>query len=223
MTCRKQLSAAFWATVMMVVALVGAFGAARAAAEEAPADIVLRNARNQVLVLHEGRWVELHEWLIAEQDLAFDPTWGASVSDTVFEKLVHGAAIDADEAREHVYDILHEKISRIEERYTLTALQKQKLYAAGKGDIARLFDRAEEARCRFQSHVVHNLPGLREAIQKMSSESVYLRPKLRNGPFGDESLFTKTLNTTLTEDQIAAFKKWLRDRPVVVTRSWELK
>ncbi|MGE5191319.1 MAG: hypothetical protein ACM3U2_02385, partial [Deltaproteobacteria bacterium] len=116
-----------------------------------------------------------------------------------------------------------EDVDELTGNYGLTAAQKQKLQLAGRGDIKRMFDRIEDSRRRLQAQVVQDIEGVQRLCVQMSQESSALRAGIRKGPFGEGSLFAKTLKSALTAEQIAGYEKRKRDHPVVVTHSWDLR
>jgi hypothetical protein len=71
----------------------------------------------------------------------------------------------------------------------LTELQRAKLQIAGKGDIKRFFDRAEEGRREFKLNKVEPRDAV-AALRRLKP----LSDAYDDGPFGDGSLFAKTLD-----------------------------
>jgi hypothetical protein len=117
--------------------------------------------------------------------------------------------------------LLEQVIVASGEWYGLTTAQRQKLHLAGRGDIQRLFDQVEESRQRLQSQVIHDVAGLRKLEEDFATASADLRAGIKQ-PFGNGSLFSKTLKSTLTTKQIAAYEEWKRNAPAVVRRHWDL-
>jgi hypothetical protein len=111
------------------------------------------------------------------------------------------------------------------ETYGLTAGQKQKLTLAGRGDIKRQFDRIDELKQKVRSMSVDaaNFQKLVDLQNSLLQDASAWRAKLKAGQFREETLFAKTLRKILTAEQIARHAQWVREHPVVVTRSWDLR
>jgi hypothetical protein len=86
----------------------------------------------------------------------------------------------------------------------ITDTQKKKLKLAGRGDIKRFFDRVEEVKRKFQT--------LNDPNANIWQEIQPLQVEVNAGLFGDDSLYTKTIRNTLTEDQTARYESLLRQR-----------
>jgi hypothetical protein len=71
----------------------------------------------------------------------------------------------------------------------LTDSQRAKLRLAGRGDIKRFFDAVEDKRREFERDR-HSLRTGLEALRRLEP----LSQVFNEGPFGDGSLFAKTLN-----------------------------
>ena len=90
--------------------------------------------------------------------------------------------------RRHLDDILRARIEAAARGHKLTDPQRAKLRIAGRGDIKRFFDQVEEKRSAFEADRRNINTGL-AALRRLDSLSeIY-----RRGPFGDGSLFAKTL------------------------------
>jgi hypothetical protein len=99
----------------------------------------------------------------------------------------------------HLEEILDAKIllADLEPKLTLTVEQRAKLRVAGRGDIKRFFDQVEDRRREFEMDRQNFKNGL-AALRRLDSLSrVY-----QAGPFGDGSLFAKTLHR-ISDDQKA--------------------
>ena len=179
------------------------------------------------VTLRDQRWVALQESLAAKEGLpeelaAVEDGWPVRISDAAFDLHVFGRTENAAlSMKKDLHSRLGHFVDDLTDRYGLTSVQKQKIYLAGRGDIHRLLACAEDLRLLLRSDVIHN-DDLAELNWKFERELNTLRPKLRN-PFGRGSLIAKTLNNTLTSDQIAAYEKWKHNSIVPVTRNWDLK
>lgn len=88
----------------------------------------------------------------------------------------------------HLDEILEAKVGVAGKEHKLTDRQRAKLKLAGRGDIKRFFDRVEENRIDFEAQ--------RQTYRTGRAALLGLDPLLqvyREGPFGDGSLFAKTL------------------------------
>ncbi len=131
----------------------------------------------------------------AEEEIQAPRRRAFVISDQDFERLVYGSD-GADQARKRIESDLAQEVHQIDQMYRLTPDQKKKLYLAGRGDIKRLFDRAEQAReMHHRANGNFNRIILREFRPLPSQVHLDL--------FGKESIFTKTLKTTLTSEQRA--------------------
>jgi hypothetical protein len=95
----------------------------------------------------------------------------------------------------HLDEILEAKVGVAGKEHKLTDRQRAKLKLAGRGDIKRFFDRVEENRIDFEVQ--------RQTYRTGRAALLRLDPLLqvyREGPFGDGSLFAKTLRR-INDDQ----------------------
>jgi hypothetical protein len=103
--------------------------------------------------------------------------------------------------------VLAEQIEEVERSCPLAAAQKKKLELAGKGDVKRFLDRVYALGKRQESALADP-----EEATALLREIEALEVRLRNGLFGQDSLFSKTLARALTEDQLAKYQSDLRER-----------
>ncbi len=105
-----------------------------------------------------------------------------------FDRWLFADERSEEERRRHLDDILLARIDAATRGHRLTDPQRAKLRIAGKGDIKRFFDQVEEKRSAFEINRRNVNAGL-AALRRLDSLSeIY-----RRGPFGDGSLFAKTL------------------------------
>ena len=90
--------------------------------------------------------------------------------------------------RRRLEDVLDAKIEATGRMGELTERQRAKLRLAGRGDIKRFFDRVEDRRREFETARQHWQTGF-AALQRLGDLSIIYQ----EGPFGDGSLFAKTL------------------------------
>jgi len=107
----------------------------------------------------------------------------------------------------------------------LSAVQMQKLLLAGRGDIKRQFERIGEMKEKVRTVSVDsaNLEKLVDLQTTLVQQAALWRTGLSAWQFGDDTLFAKARKRILTPEQIARHAQWVRDHPVVVTRSWDLR
>jgi hypothetical protein len=92
------------------------------------------------------------------------------------------------ERQGHLEAILQSTIERAARAHRLTEAQRAKLRLAGRGDIKRFFDQVEERRSAFEIDRRSFRTG-HAALQRLGDLSqIY-----HEGPFGNGSLFVKTL------------------------------
>jgi hypothetical protein len=102
-----------------------------------------------------------------------------------------------EERQGHLEAILQSKVELAIRAHRLTEAQRAKLRLAGRGDIKRFFDRVEERRSAFEIDRRDFKTGW-AALQRLGDLSqIY-----HEGPFGDGSLFAKTLHR-INEDRRA--------------------
>jgi hypothetical protein len=130
-----------------------------------------------------------------EEDTSTAPE--QTISDSVFAHWVFGME-DARDARRRLKEVLGTRVEEAETTYGITPAQRRKLELAGKGDIQRFFDhvaakREELDRLGADEHKTRRF---------VLTELIPLRGKIRQGPFGEGSLFAKTLNKMLNDRQL---------------------
>lgn len=125
---------------------------------------------------------------------------GFRYSDKDFNLLVFGNRETADEMLSRLEAILRIKIEAIDRVCDLDDSQKAKLRLAGHGSIQRCLDRVEELRTRYRSATDYSI------ARELNVDATPLRFLLTFGPFGDRSLFGKTLRKTLSAEQAAKYE-----------------
>jgi hypothetical protein len=121
------------------------------------------------------------------------------VSEATFDAWVFGNDYGGAELRARFARILRHRADAAAERCTLTAAQREKLQLAGRGDMARFFERLSALRIGFLAVKDDEQKRMEFFDQKV----VPLEAIIENGPFGTESLFAKTLATIVTPVQAA--------------------
>ena len=134
------------------------------------------------------------------------------ITEEDFDANLIGRRTDAlDRARQRMREAVQHEIAIIDQRCSLSAEQKSKLQLAGRGDVARCFERLAELR---QKATVAPLTRIEYSNLWDSVEPV--RWAMSNGWFNESSLFWKTLQRTLTAEQLAAFHKLERERAMKI-------
>jgi hypothetical protein len=85
----------------------------------------------------------------------------------------------------------------------LTAVQKEKLDLAGRGDITRLFQRIEDQKRAFQFVKYNDID--EAVIKRMSRETALLRLMLSSELVDEGAIFAKTMSGVLTVEQASKY------------------
>jgi hypothetical protein len=110
-----------------------------------------------------------------------------------FDRWAFGVGTERE--RLHKLDrLLFRTVENVAWQNTMTGRERAKLTLAGRGDVKRLLDRIEAERPEFEEARM-NLATGRQAILRLKPLSV----EVEKGPFGDDSLFAKTLRKILRE------------------------
>ena len=115
-----------------------------------------------------------------------------------FDDLMFGGGREAD-LRSRLLALLEQRVKELEQSFSLTNVQRQKLRLAGRGDIKRIFDEIAEERRQFD-HV--SVGGDEVDLKAFLSEITPLRARLSTGLFDTQSLFSKTFKKMYEEKQL---------------------
>jgi hypothetical protein len=123
-----------------------------------------------------------------------------------------GTTFDPAVKRQLLTALLARKVSDVERVCELTADQRKKLELAGRGDLYRLFEQIEDLRLRCQAVCEHDqeqnaMTLLLEWGKSVLREIQPLKAALGTGPFGERSLFAKTLAGMISPGQLAEFRR----------------
>ncbi|MBI5759546.1 MAG: hypothetical protein HZA46_13590 [Planctomycetales bacterium] len=110
------------------------------------------------------------------------------------------------DVREFMESVLFYKMSTIDDRCSLTELQRKKLNLAGRGDIFRWQSRVCELRKKCTSMTMD-----RQQYTELMPELQSLRYFPQFGQDGETSLFRKTLRTALTDEQQTRYRRLERE------------
>jgi hypothetical protein len=105
-----------------------------------------------------------------------------------FDRWLFGDGVAEVARREHLNSLIWKKVESVSKKQALTASQESKLWLAGHGDIKRFFDRVEASRREFE--VARK--NFKVGFHFLSSLDPLCR-EYEVGPFGNDSLFAKTL------------------------------
>lgn len=128
-------------------------------------------------------------------------------SEENFDQWVFGNSRNAAVGRVRLDSQLTLKVEEVERVCGMTEIQKKKLRLAGRGDVKRFLDRVEEKRKKFQS-----VKNDQNKFQEFYQELQPLMLVAQMGPYGEGSIFAKTLRKTLDESQSARYETALRDK-----------
>ncbi|MSR58158.1 MAG: hypothetical protein EXS05_10835 [Planctomycetaceae bacterium] len=109
---------------------------------------------------------------------------------------------DAEATRRRFEALLRSRVDAAAQAGNLTEGQKEKLELAGRGDMRRFHERVEVLRLRFKS-IRHDI----NAVQAFLQEIQPLQLAANGDPFGQGSLYARTLRRTLTADQAAEYAR----------------
>ncbi len=141
----------------------------------------------------------------AVEELVAQPAF--MFADENFDQWLYRDLQNSAGARSRLDALLVVRLEDVVQACRLTEVQRQKLQLAGRGDIKRFFDRVEELRRKFQL-VKTDQNRIGEILQEIQP----LQVNFQTGPFGDASIFAKTLNTTLTSEQREGYESAGRER-----------
>lgn len=130
----------------------------------------------------------------------------AFLTDDQFDQQIFGRLESVESARARISRVVSARINEIDREYRLTEAQKEKLSLAGQGDLKRLFDRVEDLRTKYRQAKYE-----RVAAIKCLQEARRLRAELATMPGPVDSLLSKTIATTITEEQKARHDDLLRE------------
>lgn len=129
----------------------------------------------------------------------------ATFDQWVFGNSLHGA--NASAARVQIDKSLDLQIASVNGVCPISQAQQKKLRLAGRGDVKRFFDQVEEKRARFD--LVKND---QNKFGQFYQEIVPLQAMLNAGLFREGSLFFKTLQSTLSDEQAARYATLQEER-----------
>ena len=127
-------------------------------------------------------------------------------ADENFDQWVFGGR-NASAAKSRMDSLLTMKIEEVEKTCGINEAQKAKLRLAGRGDVKRFFDRVEDKRKKFQA-VKNDQNKVNEIFQEIQP----LQVTLAQGPFGEGSIFLKSLKRSLDPGQSEKYERVEREK-----------
>jgi hypothetical protein len=131
------------------------------------------------------------------------------INNQQFDQWVFGniGTANAGVARNKLDSLLTLNVEDLERTCGLSPVQKKKLMVAGRGDIKRFFDRVDDLRKRFDKvKNDQNVFGL------MWQDIQVLQAEFQAGVFAADSIFTKAVRSTLSQEQVVKHEQVVRDR-----------
>jgi hypothetical protein len=124
-----------------------------------------------------------------------------------FDRWIFGNVGNSGTARDRLESLLMLSVGEVDRSCRLTEVQKKRLILAGRGDIKHFLDRLADARKVFDElrHDQNN-------INVIHLETIPLANSLRTGLFGNDSIFAKSIFSTLETDQAESYHKFLDER-----------
>jgi hypothetical protein len=105
-------------------------------------------------------------------------------------------ALEVEPLRQRLNRELTRRVSQTAKEFDLADAQKAKLLLAGRGDVKRACDRSEAIQARLRRAADN-----RDELIGVQIEALEFENFLQGGVFGGESLFTKTMAITVTQEQ----------------------
>jgi hypothetical protein len=130
-------------------------------------------------------------------------------TDEHFDQWVFGNGRNSSAFRASVDSLLAMQVDEIDRACGLTDAQKAKLRLAGRGDLKRIFDTYDEKKKRFQA-----TNGDQNRINEIFQDIQPLQLMITAGPFGEGSIFAKSIAKTLGPAQAERFEKIAREKRI---------
>jgi hypothetical protein len=146
--------------------------------------------------------------LEAEDVVVPQPVRMAVLNDNIIDQwLFNGVNNVNNSSRSRFESLLKLQVADVGRTCGASEAQQKKLELAGRGDIKRFFDSIEEVKRKHTP-----LKNDAVVINQVNQEIQPLRLSVSSGPFGESSLFAKTLRKILTEEQAARYAAEVRER-----------
>jgi hypothetical protein len=157
------------------------------------------------LVLATGSKALAQDFEVEEENVVVENAF--ELHESNFDRWIFGNTGKAASAREQLESLLMLRIGEVERSCSLNESQKKMLLLAGRGDIKHFLNRLAEAR-RVFDQLRHD----QKNINTIYQETVPLAATLRIGLFGNDSIFAKTIMSTLEVEQAERYQNFLQQR-----------
>jgi hypothetical protein len=145
---------------------------------------------------------------LEEVEIVPQPIRAAVLHDnTIDQWLFNGVNNPNTGSRSRLESLLKLQVADVGRTCGTTEAQQKKLELAGRGDIKRLVDSIEEVK-RKHTPLKNDAVVINQVFQEIQP----LRLSVSSGPFGEGSLFAKTLRKILSEEQAARYAAAVRER-----------
>jgi hypothetical protein len=156
--------------------------------------------------------VQQRTYMLSEQQ--FDQILFRVITVEMVEGQKRAIVSSSKPARGQMETALTSEVERIARDCSLTETQKKKLQLAGRGDIARFLDEVAELRRKYTAVAMNEQQYIEVSTRlqglSVTSHCLVLR---------ENSIFRKTLRTTLNEEQLAKYQLLERERKASVVDS----
>lgn len=132
---------------------------------------------------------------------------GFELHENNFESWIYGNVTNGESGRDRLESLLALHLVQVEQSCSLSEAQKKKLMMAGRGDLKHFLDRVAEARKVFEL-----LRRDQNRMGEINQETQPLAATFNAGLFSQDSLFGKTLGTTLNTEQANHYQESIRER-----------
>ena len=126
----------------------------------------------------------------------------AVYTDENFDQWVFGNGRNYTSFRASVDSLLAMQIEELDRACGLTDAQRAKLMLAGRGDLKRILDAYDDKKKRFRA-----TGGDQNRINEIFQDIQPLQQAIAAGPFGEGSIFAKSIGKTLDPAQAERFEK----------------
>jgi hypothetical protein len=126
----------------------------------------------------------------------------AVYTDENFDQWVFGNGRNYTSFRASVDSLLAMQIEELDRACGLTDAQRAKLMLAGRGDLKRILDAYDDKKKRFRA-----TGGDQNRINEIFQDIQPLQQAIAAGPFGESSIFAKSIGKTLDPVQAERFEK----------------
>ncbi|HWE40087.1 MAG TPA: hypothetical protein VG406_26280 [Isosphaeraceae bacterium] len=131
----------------------------------------------------------------------------AVYTDENFDQWVFGNGRNYTSFRASVDSLLAMQIEELDRACGLTDAQRAKLMLAGRGDLKRILDAYDDKKKKFRA-----TGGDQNRINEIFQDIQPLQQAIAAGPFGESSIFAKSIGKTLDPAQAERFEKVAKEK-----------